>query len=190
MTERIDGRWPAVGPLRMLALAGFVVAAGGLVLSLAIHIASLVGRPPAVGAVWPLHVALMVLCLFVYVPLEFTCSRRSWKESRRAKQAAVDDLTRHAPAWMRRLSGAAGIYGSAAIVVTWYASAGHGGSDDRVMLVGFSAVWMLGFASVLPVLYPYANPSARLRRCANRHTIPDGLDTCPQCGLRPEGANP
>lgn len=126
------------------------LAALGLALSIASHIAALPGKPGPLGKyTWTLHLGALAIC----VPAAIVARRAKWKA-----------LLAGCPAWMRYA-----VYGFIAYAIVNFAifvatpHTGGAGLMPPAVVRGFSGHWMAIYAAAFAVLYSglKANPGPR-----------------------------
>jgi hypothetical protein len=118
-----------------------VVAALGLALSIASHVAALQGKPGPLGKyTWTLHLGALAIC----VPAAIVARKAKWKA-----------LLRECPAWMRYA-----LYGFIAYAIVNFAifiaipqRGGAAGLMPPAVVRGFSGHWMAIYAAAFAVLY-------------------------------------
>lgn len=156
------------------------VSAIGLVLSIASHIAALLGTRGSLGDLtFVLHVGAIVIGL----PAVLVAHRIS-------KHAAAKDFWKAAlrgcPQWMRYMTY--GFFGYALLnfaffIFTAPKGGGPGAMPPQVMR-GFSGHWMVFYSAFLAVFYSAASlwDQDLERRCLSGHTVAPFAKFCDQCG--------
>ena len=167
-------------PFLLLALA--CLALLGLFLSLAAHLAALVGMPQPLGsAAWGLHIGIFV----VWIPA-IIAANHLVKDFRRKDfwKAAL----RGCPTWMRWLTY--GFFGYAFInFIVFILSAppngvSAGAGTPAVVFRGFSGHWMAFYSAAGAILYSSFVVGRRdpSRRCPNNHPVSPSALYCEVCG--------
>jgi hypothetical protein len=138
--------------------------------------------------------AMFAGTLLVYLPAlhamrAMSGERPQWWRPNGISHRAFWSIFRTFPPAAKVLAGATWLYAALAAVAFVLTSL-QGGDPMGPFRHAVVAALTFTYAISLAALYTFwSHGTRRLRRCANRHTIPDGRETCPQCGLRPEGAN-
>jgi hypothetical protein len=164
-------------------LAPFMgLAAIGFILSVAAHLAAIVGSPIPFGkAVWALHIGIFVVWLpTVLVGIRFTrgCNRRDyWKVALAG-----------CPKWIRTglylLFGYAMLNFIVFIAMTPAQSRPKGDAPPEVVR-GFSGHWMVFYGAAFATLYSASviGYSWMDRKCRNGHSVPATAKFCEECGV-------
>ena len=153
----------------------------GLVLSLVVHILSLVGLPNPLGeSAWLLHVGIFV----VWFPAVFVSQRL-------ARDFPQKDLwkatLRGAPKWMQWMVYFFLGYAMLNFVVFMFllgdGQTGGEGTPNS-MFRGFSGHWMAFYSAALAILYSalHAEERDKGRRCVNGHPVSPLAKYCEECG--------
>jgi hypothetical protein len=132
-------------PVAFSALAGI-----GLVLSLAVHVASLAGIALFGGKAFALHAGIFV----VWIPTVIVAQR----STREFKQKDVwTAALRGCPSWMKTLTGGFFAYALVNLAYFFITTAGvrsnHSGAPDAAILRAFSGHWMLFYSAAMSVLF-------------------------------------
>jgi hypothetical protein len=167
--------------LKSFLIAFSALAGIGLVLSLAVHLASLAGIALFGGEAFALHAGIFV----VWIPTVIVAQRhtRDFKQKDFWKAAL-----RGCPSWMKWLTGAFFAYAMVNFayffITTAVAGSKHSGSPDAATLRGFSGHWMAFYSAAMSVLYS----STRIRsldagrQCVYGHPVGPLAKFCEQCG--------
>lgn len=165
-----------------LLLPFMVLSALGLILSIASHIAALLGLPiPGGHLVWGLHMGIFV----VWLPAVLVASRMARHGTRsHFWKLALSGC----PAWARY--ALYGLFGYAVInfipgissTVNLAKEPGAAGLASEVRL--FSGHWMVFYGAALATLYSaIKNPQwLKGRQCAQGHDVSPLDHVCPRCG--------
>jgi hypothetical protein len=159
-----------------------LIAAAGLVLSVAAHCMSLAGiANPGSGLVWALHVGIFV----VWIPAVLVSLRPS-------RQTIRKDFWKTAlagcPVWMRRSFYGLFIYAIINFVIFMATTANQPkpqmGPASAAVIRGFSGHWMVFYGAAFALLYSRINAPAlfRERKCPNGHLASPSARSCPECG--------
>ena len=158
------------------------LALAGLVLSVATHIAALMGKSGPLGdSVGILHFGIFI----VWIPAVIVAKGLTRGLKRSDFWKAV---LRGVPVWVRYA-----MYGLFAYTfVNFVIFIGLGGSSERHATEGmspetargFSGHWMLFYAAALAILYSASNVSDRDRQCPNGHRVDALAAVCETCGGR------
>jgi len=165
-----------LAPLMLLAALGFC-------LSVAAHVASILGIPlPGGQSVWLLHAGIFV----VWLPTVLIVSR-VMRGVRRQDMWKV--TLSGCPAWMRMAAKVLIGYVILNFVYFMATSArgggGHySGAAPPSVIRGFSGHWMLFYGVAFMTLYSVGRKPALLgqRVCRNGHTVASTDNFCPVCG--------
>jgi len=157
------------------------LAAVGLVLSLAVHIASLAGIALFGNAAFALHVGIFA----VWLPAMFVLQQHTPAVNRKDLWKVA---LRGCPPWMRLLTY--GFFAYAFVnfmyffVVTAGAGSKHSGPADDATLRGFSGHWMAFYAAAMSIFYSSLRiPTLEARReCTQGHPVGPVAKFCEQCG--------
>lgn len=145
---------PKENRLRWVMLAVSGLAAIGLMLSLAVHVAAIAGVRLFGSAAMTLHVGMLV----VWLPAVLS-AQQSTRNNRRKMfwKAAL----RGCPRWMKALTYGFFAYALMNFAYFMMTAAGgkHSGPPDAATLRGFSGHWMAFYSGAMSVLYS----SSRLR---------------------------
>jgi hypothetical protein len=173
------------------ALLAFSALAGiGLVSSLAVHVASLVGIPLFGGYTFALHAGIFV----VWLPTVIVSGRHTRNFKRKDFWKAA---LRGCPAWMTALTY--GFFAYALLNFAYFfnttvgAGAKHSGPVDAATHRGFSGHWMAFYSVAMSVLYSSTRIRSldAARECVQGHSVGPLAKFCEKCGspLRsPSGA--
>lgn len=165
-----------------LLIPFLLLAAFGLMTSIACHIASLFGVPFSDGSpVWGLHMGIFI----VWLPTVLIASRM-------ARYGKRSDFWRLAlsgcPAWARYALYGLFAYAALNFVLGFFFTGGQSGSSGRPV-VGhevrlFSGHWMVFYGAALATLYSAVkNPLLlRDRKCVRGHDVSPLDQFCPKCG--------
>ncbi len=179
---------PSPGHLSMInaALVPFMLlAALGLILSVAAHVASIAGAPiPGGQTIWLLHVGIFV----VWLPTVLMVARIMRSERR---QDIWKITLSGCPAWMRLAAKV--LLGYIVVNFVYFISTagrdGHySGAAPPSVIRGFSGHWMLFYGVAFMTLYSVnRNPALlRQRACRNGHPLASSDKFCPLCGENAE----
>ncbi len=159
-----------------------VLAAVGLVLSVAAHAMSIAGiQIPGGGLVWALHMGIFV----VWIPAVLVSLRSTRHASRKDYWKVV---LAGRPVWMRRglyvLFGYAVLNFVIFLATTANLPKSHGGGALPSVVRGFSGHWMAFYAAAFAVLYSrvHAPDIYRERKCPQGHVVSPMTGYCPECG--------
>lgn len=148
----------------------------GLVVSLWVHIGTLMGRTVS-SAFWVLHVGIFV----VWLPSVLVAQRLVGNARRKDLWKVV---LKGAPDWMRYM-----VYVfSAYEFVNFMISMGQASSGGRHTTTsaadwrGFSGLWMVFYSAALAILYSAAKTMELSPRCANGHFASPNAIYCSRCG--------
>ncbi len=166
-----------------LLLPFMALAAIGLLLSIGVHIASLLGlQIPGGELVWSLHLGIFV----VWFPAVLVAARANrgrphgdyWKT-----------VLSGCPLWMRYAGYALFAYAIANFL--WFmATKGsqphHKGDGDASVIRGFSGHWLVFYGTAFAILYSaYRNPRLLQRqKCPDGHDVSGGDAFCSTCGKK------
>jgi hypothetical protein len=181
----LQARPPALAPsfrpdtvpdwLRPLLWPFVALSALGLVVSLWVHIAAVMGRNFPAGF-WVLHVGIFV----AWIPAVLVAQKRVGNVNRKDFWKVV---LKGAPDWMRYM--VYGFFGYAmvnfALFMLITQSGGHSGNDSPAQWRGFSGHWMAFYSAALAILYAAATSSSRWR-CTSGHRVPENSKFCQRCG--------
>jgi len=157
------------------ALAGI-----GLVLSVASHLAAVLGIPGPLGdSTWLLHVGIFVVWVPAVLVARYATAdfpnKDFWKAALRA-----------CPPWMRYVVYVCFVYAllNFAYFITTVPKQGGSGPMDPAQVRGFSGHWMAFYAAAMALLYSSTHVKARdaARRCPNGHVVGPLARFCDQCG--------
>lgn len=165
--------------MNVLLFPFMLLAAAGLLLSVAIHVAAILGlQVPGGSTVWGLHIGIFV----VWLPTVLVFTRTS-------RFANQKDLWKVAlsgcPVWMRRTLYALFAYAIVNFAFFMLSSSSRGsGSEPGTELRGFSGHWMVFYGAAFATLYSAINAPQlfRERRCSRGHTVSPTAQFCPECG--------
>jgi len=158
-----------------------LLSAVGLVLSLIVHTASLLGQPNPLGsAAWGLHIGIFI----VWLPAVLVAQRhtRDFKQKDFWKAAL-----RGCPKWMRGMTVAFFVYALVNFAIFFTSSLDQGSSDpaqEAAVFRGFSGHWMAFYSAALAILYSATRIHAvdPKRRCVQGHTVGPLAKYCEECG--------
>lgn len=164
------------------ALAGL-----GLVLSLAVHAASLFGIALFGGSAFALHVGIFV----VWIPTVIIAQRNTREFKRKDFWKAA---LRGCPSWMKGLTYgffAYAIVNFAYFFLTTADGAKHSSPPDAAILRGFSGHWMAFYSAAMSVLYSSTRVSSDAGpQCARGHPLGPVSKFCERCGEPVQGSPP
>jgi hypothetical protein len=163
----------------------FMYLAGlGLILSVIVHVSSLLGMPSPFGEItWYLHIGIFI----VWIPAVIVCQKLVkdfpqkdyWKAALRA-----------CPTWMRNMAyfffGYA-ILNFCIFIISDSLSGGaaknHGDTLSREVR-GFSGHWMIFYSMAMAILYSaiHVEENDDTRRCINGHPVSPSANYCEKCG--------
>jgi len=158
-------------------LLGFsLLAAGGLLLSMVVHICALAGIPNPLGKdAWALHIGIFV----VWIPA--VMSSHSMTRNARPKDAWKVTFG-NCPPWMRYLTNSCWAYAIINFLIFAILSDKR---DESSVFRGFSGHWMAFYSAAMSILYSAAykerlGPSA----CPCGHSISPAANFCEECGAQ------
>jgi len=162
-----------------------VLAGIGLVLSVAAHLAALIGGSiPGGSAIWSLHIGIFV----VWFPTVLVANRVTNGTNRKDSWRIV---LSGCPHWMR--VGLYGLFTYAIVNFIWFiASRAMTGIGKSVSLAhevrGFSGHWMVFYGAACAVLYSVTQVPELLQKkiCPNGHPVGVVDSFCATCGARVE----
>ncbi len=168
-----------------IILAPFVIlAAIGLVLSLIVHVSSLVGMPSPLGeTAWVLHIGIFVV----------------WFPAVIASQSLVKDFKqkdfwkaalRACPRWMKYMTCFFFVYAFINFLLFMILDLGGEGTDSSddgtpsSVLRGFSGHWMAFYSAAMALLYSriHVTEHDAARRCPSGHPVSPSAKFCEECG--------
>jgi hypothetical protein len=160
-----------------------VLAMIGLLLSVAAHLASIVGLPiPGGNIVWSLHIGIFV----VWLPAVLVGSRINHG---RPRKELWKNVLSGCPAWMRYAGYALFAYAVANFIwfiVTTRSGTSAQGDPPLSEIRGFSGHWMVFYGTAFAILLSaYRNPRLlRKQRCSKGHDVSSTDVFCPSCGSK------
>ena len=167
--------------LRLILLLFIALAALGLILSIAAHIAAIAGWPIPFGkSVWALHIGIFV----VWLPTVLVAHRLTRGANRKDfwKIALVG-----CPKWMRTLLYI--LFGYAILNFVYFVATTPGhpqrqGDAPPEVVRGFSGHWMIFYGTALATPYSASviGYSGMDRRCRNGHSVAITAKFCEECG--------
>jgi hypothetical protein len=169
--------------MRVVLYPFMLLAAAGLVLSLAAHLMALAGIPiPGGKTVFALHIGVFV----VWIPAVIV-SIRVMRRIRGRKFWHI--VLENCPFWMRTIVQVTFIYAIANFVLFLISTAGHpvpAGDPSPPELRGFSGHWMVFYAAAFAALYATIHSPNLLgtRYCYRGHAVSQDAVTCPDCGAK------
>lgn len=186
--------------VRIVLVPFLVLAVVGLVLSVIVHLTTLIGSDlPLGGAAWWLHFGLLAVAL----PAVLTANQVSMHFNRWNDAWRV--MLRSCPRWMRWTTCVFFPYAFLNFLVFVTCEIADGtasGAEQRSeswdntpprVFRGFSGHWMAGYSWGIVVLYSaiVTPTSGFLRRCPNGHTVTPSAGYCEACGvlLNAEGSS-
>ena len=160
-----------------------VLAAIGLLLSIAAHIASILGVPlPGGNVVWSLHVGIFVVW-FPAVMVGYRINRG------RPQSELWKNVLSGCPTWMRYAGY--GLFGYAAGNFIWFYAVMQSGSPPEGAapaseIRGFSGHWMVFYGAAFAILLSaYRKPRLlKKQRCSKGHDVSSTDVFCPTCGSK------
>ncbi len=174
---------PSIADRRLDRLRPFLwlfvgLSAVGLVVSLWVHLAAVMGRRDAPAAFfWLLQIGIFV----VWFPAIIIAKQQVGNLQRRD---FWNRALKGSPAWMRYM--VYGFLGYAIVNFLLFRShAPTGGGDvnpPAVVWRGFSGHWMAFYSAAFAILYSAARTKAETHRCLNGHSVPTNADFCTRCG--------
>lgn len=154
----------------------------GLVLSLWVHLGSLMGRRVAPAPLfWILHIGIFV----VWIPAGLAAYRLVGDMNQKDFWKRI---LKGSPEWMLYMVYGFGGYALINFAVFWVeginkGGGGSGGANPAAAVWrGFSGHWMAFYAAALAILYSAVNSGGTVRQCVNGHSLPPGADFCSRCG--------
>jgi hypothetical protein len=168
-----------------IILAPFAVLATiGLVLSLTVHVSSLLGMPSPLGeASWALHIGVFV----VWFPAVLA-SRGLVKDFKQEDfwKAAL----RACPTWMKYMTSLFFVYAIVNFLTFMLLDVGGGkidpgsGGTPSSVLRGFSGHWMAFYSAAMALLYSRIHVAEHdaARRCPDGHPVSPSAKFCEECG--------
>lgn len=159
------------------------LAAVGLLLSLGVHVASLLGlRVPGGELVWSLHIGIFV----VWFPAVLVAARANRGRPQREYWKTV---LSGCPPWMRYTGYV--LFAYAVANFFWVMATGesrHGlkNFDEVSAIRAFSGHWLVFYGAAFAILYSaYRAPGLLLRqRCVNGHEVSGRDAFCSTCGKK------
>jgi hypothetical protein len=160
-----------------------VLAAIGLLLSIAAHVIALLGLPiPGGKLVWSLHIGIFV----VWLPAVLVASRANRGKPRSDLWKTV---LSGCPPWMRYAGY--GLFAYAIANFIWFmvvssSNPAPAGDAPSLEIRGFSGHWMVFYGVAFAILFSaYRNPRLLQQlRCTNGHEISASDTFCPKCGSK------
>lgn len=174
------GIW-RISSLKLLLSPFTALSAGGLVLSIVVHILAWFDVPSPLGRhTWLLHVGIFV----VWLPAVFVAQRLTREYKAKDTWKA---LLRGSPPWMQRMTQSFFLYALVNFFVFMIADKPAdttGPEMSSVTLRGFSGHWIAFYSAALAVLYSAARADEcdAARRCPNGHMISAAAKFCEECG--------
>ena len=169
--------------MKILLAPFMALAVVGLLLSIIVHVAGLLGLPSPLGqSTWTLHVAIFVVWLPAVIasqPLAKGCKQKDlWKA-----------VPRGCPRWMRH--GTFGFFGYDIINFILFvafdvrAPKGRGPGGETPPSV-FAGHWMAFYSMAFAILYSAAHVREHdtARRCPNGHPVAPSASYCEDCGAK------
>lgn len=169
--------------MAVLLLPFMALAALGLLLSIGVHVASLLGlQIPGGELVWGLHLGIFV----VWIPAVLVANRVT---QGRPQIAYWKIVLSGCPLWMRYAGYVLFAYAIANFI--WFMTLGepqphHGNGGEAVAIHGFSGHWLLFYGAAFAIFYSaYRNPRLLVRQtCPDGHEISATDAFCSTCGKK------
>lgn len=165
-----------------LLLPFMALAAVGLLLSLGVHVASLLGlRVPGGALVWSLHIGIFV----VWLPAVLVATRITRGRPHRDYWKTV---LSGCPPWMRYTGYALFVYAAANFF--WVMATSESQDLKRIgdasVIRAFSGHWLVFYGAAFAILYSaYRTPRLLSRqRCADGHEVAGSDAFCSTCGKK------
>jgi len=171
--------------MEALLLLAMIYAAIGLLLSLCVHVLSIIGYQPAgPGLFFALHVGIFPLWIFVVlISLKMTGGSRPRKDFWKF-------VLRGCPVWLKYLTYGFFIYAVVNFlyffVTTATSGKAHAGGVSPSDWHGFSGHWMAFYCAGLAI----STSAYRIgwkylaEKCPNGHDVSPDHDYCPTCGSK------
>ena len=175
--DATDETPPVPAWVRPLLWPATVIAAVGLVLSICVHGAALLGQPfGGIGLFIALHVGSIALA-FLAVPATKTLFRSASVTGRQS----FKELLRGAPEWMLYMVY---IFFAYAFVnfIFFFVQQPSGGQDTLAAWRKFSDGWLAFYSVEMATFYAAAARLAKEPKCLNGHSVWRHGDFCPKCG--------
>lgn len=150
------------------------LSAVGFVLSLWVHIASIMGRLLQ-GPFFLLHLGVFV----VWFPAIFVARQKVGNLQRKDFWKRV---LRGAPDWTRYFIYALFVYTFVSFVLSMAHTPTGEGQLNPSTWKQFSGVWMDFYAAAFAILYAASKQGLSRNRCINGHAVLPGANFCTQCG--------
>ena len=168
---------PLIQPF-LLPLVG--LSSLGLVLSLIVHMCSLLGFPSPLGEqAWILHVGIFVVWFPAVIVMQALTKEFKQKDLWRA-------ALRGCPSLMRRMTYGFGAYALINFAIFLMLVSGHDRSAETPAAIfrGFSGHWMAFYSAALAILYSALHAEERddRRRCLAGHRVSPTANYCEECG--------
>ena len=158
-----------------------VLAATGLIASLIVHMAALLGMPSPLGEKsWVLHIGIFVVWLPAVLVLQSFSGEFTQKDLWRA-------ALRGCPDWMRWTIWCFCGYAMVnflVFAVVMGRSSPSGGPTPGLVWRGLSGHWMAFYSMAFAIMYSASHVEQRdaQRRCLDGHAVSPAAQYCEQCG--------
>ncbi len=162
--------------LRPVLLAFAAVAAIGLILSVASHLAALLGMAGPLGDHAPvLHVGIFV----VWLPTVLVANAMGG-----GRRPGWSEVLRGCPPWMKYIVSVSASYAVVNFILFLLSAPPKTAANGMPPSVvrGFSGHWMVFYSAAMAVLYSGAQTRERERRCRNGHLVSSEARFCEECG--------
>jgi hypothetical protein len=151
------------------------LSAVGFVVSLWVHIGSMMGRVLPQGFFFLLHVGIFV----VWFPAVFVARQKVGNLNRKDFWKRV---LRGAPDWMRYFIYGLFVYTFVDLFLSKAHTPAGEGQFNPSTWRQFSAAWMVFYAAAFAILYAASKQGFSGGRCINGHPVSPGANFCTQCG--------
>lgn len=165
--------------MTVLLFPFILLAAAGLFLSVAVHIAAILSvQVPGGNTVWGLHIGIFV----VWLPTVLVFARMSrFANQKNLWKVALSGC----PVWMRRTLYALFAYATINFAFFMLSSGSRGtGIASGTEIRGFSGHWMVFYGTAFATMYSaiHAPQLLRERRCSRGHAVSPTAQFCSECG--------
>jgi len=159
------------------------VAAGGFVISFAIHVRSLLGWPLSATVWLAVHAGILVLALpYIWIVRAFRAERKP------GTLVSVRRFYKGCPSWMKKT--VTGLFAYFVLVMVAFSIKNHGGGGStdikkwvaRDVAVFFSSGWMSAYSALFAIFFSASRTIPWPLRCPNGHRVPPGRGYCEECG--------
>ena len=176
--------------MQVLLMLSMAYAAIGLLLSLCVHLLSILGIQPAGnGIFFALHAGIFPLWFFIMLPLSKMFNGAQMFNGAHTRRDFWKVVLRGCPTWMKYMTYGFFIYAGVNFLI-FFLTAPYGklpgGGPPPSVWHGFSGHWMAFYSAGLAV----ATSAYRIGwgnlvgKCPNGHDVAPGYMYCPICGTK------